>query len=47
MESSPLYQPKVFLMNSLNLKFREDAIEEVNPLDDFNLSTYLNDKCSC
>merc|ERR1719470_516374 len=47
MESSPLYQPKVLLMNSLNIKLREemsvDEIEEVNPLDDPNLSTYLND----
>ena len=34
-------------MNSLNIKLREemseDEIEEVNPLDDPNLSTYLND----
>jgi len=47
MESSPLYQPKVFLLNSLNRKLRkevsEDEIEEVNPLDDPNLSIYLND----
>merc|ERR1719186_484311 len=25
MESSPLYQPKVFLLNSLNIKIREET----------------------
>jgi len=46
MESSPLYQPKVFLLNSLNIKIREETeekVEELNPLDDPNLSSYLDD----
>jgi len=46
MESSPLYQPKVFLLNSLNIKIREETeegVEELNPLDDPNLSSYLED----
>ena len=50
MESSPRYQPKVFLMSSLSIKIREEAptdevgeIEELNPLDVSNLSTLLND----
>merc|ERR1712096_280207 len=46
MESSPLYQPKVFLLNSLNIKIREETeeeVEELNPLDDPNLSSYLYD----
>ena len=50
MESSPRYQPKVFLMSSLSIKIREEAptdevgeIEEFNPLDASNLSTLLND----
>merc|ERR1712096_206835 len=46
MESSSLYQPKVFLLNSLNTKIREETeeeVEELNPLDDPNLSSYLED----
>eukprot|EP00092_Neocalanus_flemingeri_P023761 GFUD01025775.1.p1 GENE.GFUD01025775.1~~GFUD01025775.1.p1 ORF type:complete len:581 (-),score=132.47 GFUD01025775.1:72-1814(-) len=55
MESSPLYQPKVFLTNNLNIKLREakcEEVEEINHLDDSGSSQFndilaeLNDSVS-
>eukprot|EP00092_Neocalanus_flemingeri_P001848 GFUD01001970.1.p1 GENE.GFUD01001970.1~~GFUD01001970.1.p1 ORF type:complete len:562 (-),score=133.48 GFUD01001970.1:55-1740(-) len=55
MESSPLYQPKVFLTSNLNIKLREaecEEVEEINHLDDSGSSQFndilaeLNDSVS-
>eukprot|EP00092_Neocalanus_flemingeri_P039644 GFUD01043176.1.p1 GENE.GFUD01043176.1~~GFUD01043176.1.p1 ORF type:complete len:588 (+),score=142.40 GFUD01043176.1:62-1825(+) len=55
MESSPLYQPKVFLTSNLNIKLREaecEKVEEINHLDDSGSSQFndilaeLNDSVS-